>query len=94
MRRLFRLWRLGGQDLRLLFAVLRNPNRPPWLLPAMIVLALFALEPLNFAVPSLGIVDDLFVLPLLLRVLARLAMISTSGRVDRRSRDVRVVSVQ
>jgi uncharacterized membrane protein YkvA (DUF1232 family) len=95
MRRLFRLWRLGGQDLRLLFAVLRNPNRPTWLVPAMIALAFFALEPFNFAVPFFGIVDDLFVLPLLLRLLAKLALSSSNGgRVDHRSRDERVVSVQ
>jgi uncharacterized membrane protein YkvA (DUF1232 family) len=94
MRRLFRLWRLGGHDLRVLFVALRHPNRPPWLIPAVMILALFALEPFNFAVPSLGIVDDLFVLPLLLRVLAKFAATSIGSRVDRSGRDDRVVSVQ
>ena len=94
MRRLFRLWRLGGRDLRVLFAALQHPNRPLWLIPAVMVLALFALEPFNFAVPFLGIVDDLFVLPLLLRVLAKLAATSIGSRVDRGGRDDRVVSVQ
>jgi uncharacterized membrane protein YkvA (DUF1232 family) len=94
MRRLFRLWRLSGQDLRLLWIALRRPNRPRWLLPATIALAFFALEPFNFAIPFLGIVDDVFLLPLLLRILANLAVPETRGHVDPRSRDERVVSVQ
>jgi uncharacterized membrane protein YkvA (DUF1232 family) len=94
MRRLFRLWRLSGQDLRLLWAALRHPNRPRWLLPATIALAFFAVEPFNFAIPFLGIVDDVFLLPLLLRLLVKLAVPETRSHVDPRSRDERVVSVQ
>jgi uncharacterized membrane protein YkvA (DUF1232 family) len=94
MRRLFRLWRSSSQDLRLLWLALRRPNRPRWLLPATIGLAFFALDPFNFAVPFLGIVDDIFLLPLLLRLLAELAVPDTPGHVDPRSRDERVVSVQ
>lgn len=89
MRRLFRLWRLGGQDLRLLWAALRQRDRPQWLLPATLLLVFFALEPLNFAFPILGVVDDFVLLPLLLRVLVRMAVPSIRTR-----RDVRVVSVQ
>ena len=94
MRRLFRLWRLSGQDLRLLWIALRRPNRPRWLLPATIALAFFAFEPFNFALPVLGIVDDVFVLPLLLRLLAILADPVTRIRVDPKTRNERVVSVQ
>jgi uncharacterized membrane protein YkvA (DUF1232 family) len=72
MTRLFRLWRLSAQDLRLLWFALRHPHRPVWLWPAALVLALYALEPLNFAVPLLGVVDDLVVLPLVLHVLVKL----------------------
>jgi uncharacterized membrane protein YkvA (DUF1232 family) len=86
MRRLFRLWRLSGQDLRLLWMALRRPNRPRWLIPATIALAVFAVEPFNFAIPFLGIVDDVLLLPLLLRLLAQFAV--------QGSRDERVVSVQ
>jgi uncharacterized membrane protein YkvA (DUF1232 family) len=89
MRRLFRLWRLGGQDLRILLAALRQRDRPQWLLPAALLLAFFALEPLNFAFPLLGVVDDFVLLPLLLRGLVRIAMPAI-----RAQRDVRVVSVQ
>jgi uncharacterized membrane protein YkvA (DUF1232 family) len=94
MRRLFRLWRLSGQDLRILWVALRNPNRPRWLLPATIALGFFALEPFNFAIPLLGIVDDVFLLPLLLRLLVKLAVPVTRIHIDPRARDERVVSVQ
>jgi uncharacterized membrane protein YkvA (DUF1232 family) len=91
MRRIFRLWRMSGNDLRLLWQALRHPNRPTWLLPATLALGFFALEPFNFAIPVLGVVDDLFLLPLLLHGLAKIAMLTTSTS---RSRDDRVVSVQ
>ena len=88
MRRLFRLWRLSGQDLRRLWMALRQPSRPRWLIPATIGLAFFALEPFNFAIPFLGIVDDLFLLPLLLRLLAKFAVPETTrAHVDPRSLD-------
>jgi uncharacterized membrane protein YkvA (DUF1232 family) len=71
--RLFRLWRLLGRDLRLLLIALRRADRPWWLLPATLLLLIFALEPANFALPALGILDDLLVLPLLLRALVMLS---------------------
>jgi uncharacterized membrane protein YkvA (DUF1232 family) len=43
-----------------------------WLLPATVMLALYALEPFNFALPLVGIVDDLLILPLVLHVMLRL----------------------
>jgi len=93
MRRIFRLWRLAGSDIRLLWLVLRHPNRPTWLLPATLALGFFALEPFNFAIPVLGVVDDLFLLPLLLHGLAKIAVYVTTLPATR-SRDDRVVSVQ
>ena len=89
MRRLFSLWQTSRQDLRVIFSAVRMPGRPRWLLPAMAVLAFFALEPANFALPLLGVVDDLLLLPLLLRGLAALL-----GATADRARDARVVSVQ
>lgn len=89
VRRLFRLWRVGGQDLRILLAALRDRDRPQWLLPASLLLVFFAIEPLNIAFPALGIVDDFVLLPLLLRALVRLSAPSIRAR-----RDERVVSVQ
>ena len=89
MRRFFSLWQTSRQDLRVIFGALRGPGRPRWLLPAVAVLAFFALEPANFALPLLGVVDDLVLLPLLLRGLA--ALLGSSAA---RTRDARVVSVQ
>lgn len=71
MLRLFRLWRLSGRDLRLLWFALRHPGRPLWLLPAVALLGFYALEPLNFALPLLGIIDDLVLVPLLLHALVK-----------------------
>jgi len=68
---LFRLWRIGGKDLRLLWFALRHPNRPVWLLPLATILGVCAFEPLNFAVPLLGIVDDIVLLPLVLHLLLK-----------------------
>jgi len=72
MLRLFRLWRLAGQDLGLLWYALKHPARPLWLIPVAVVLGVYALEPANVAIPLLGVVDDLVLLPLLLHGVARL----------------------
>jgi uncharacterized membrane protein YkvA (DUF1232 family) len=72
MLRLFRLWRVAGQDLGLLWYALKHPGRPIWLLPVAAVLGLYALDPANFALPLLGAVDDLVLLPLLLHGVAKL----------------------
>jgi len=93
MRRIFRLWRMSRNDLRLLWLALRHPNRPIWLLPATLALGFFALEPFNFAIPVLGVIDDIFLLPLLLHGLAKIAVLTTLPSTSR-SRDDRVVSVQ
>ncbi len=69
MKRLFLLWRVGRQDLRLLWFALRQPSPPIWLLPAAGVLSLFAIDPANFAIPLLGALDDLVLLPILLHAL-------------------------
>jgi uncharacterized membrane protein YkvA (DUF1232 family) len=72
MIRLLRLWRLGRQDLRLLWFALQHRSRPVWLWPAAALLGLNALDPVNFAIPFFGVVDDFVVLPLLLHGLLKL----------------------
>ena len=54
MRRLFIFWRQGGRDLRLLWRALKHPDRPAWLVPATVLLAFFALDPANLALPLLA----------------------------------------
>lgn len=72
MKRFLLLWRVARQDLRLLWFALRHPQRPVWLLPAAALLALFALEPANFALPLVGAIDDLVLLPIVLHALVAL----------------------
>jgi uncharacterized membrane protein YkvA (DUF1232 family) len=72
MIRLLRLWRLAGRDLRLLWFASRHRGRPLWLIPSIAILALYALDPLNLALPLIGVVDDLVLLPLALHCLAML----------------------
>lgn len=72
MIRLLRLWRLVAGDLRLLWFALRHPRRPLWLWPVVVVLGLYALDPVNFALPLAGVVDDLVLVPLLVHLVVRL----------------------
>jgi len=73
LKRIFALWRMvAGQDLRLLWFAIRHDQRPGWLLPGLAVLALFAVEPANFALPVLGAVDELVLLPLLLHGMVKM----------------------
>jgi uncharacterized membrane protein YkvA (DUF1232 family) len=71
MLRILRIWRLSGMDLRLLWFALRHARRPIWLWPAVLILGGFAFEPLNFAFPLLGVVDDVILLPLVLHALVK-----------------------
>jgi len=65
-------WRISRRDLRVLWFALRHPARPGWLLPVAIALGLYALLPFNFAIPLLGVVDDLVLVPLALHWLVKL----------------------
>lgn len=71
-RLLLLLWRMGKNDLRLLWFALRHPQRPFWLIPAVALLALFALEPINFVLPMVGVVDEMVIVPLVLHCLMKL----------------------
>jgi len=69
MLRFWRLWWIGRRNLGVLWLALHHPRRPAWLLPALGILVLYSLEPLNFAIPFLGVVDDLILLPIALNLL-------------------------
>jgi hypothetical protein len=73
LKRIFALWRVvAGQDLRLLWFAIRHEQRPGWLLPGLAGLLLFAAEPFNFALPILGAVDELVLVPLLLHGMVKM----------------------
>ena len=69
---LFIMWRMSRADLRLLWFAIRHHDRPRWLVPGAIGLALYALAPFNLAIPLLGIVDDMVLVPLALHCLLKL----------------------
>lgn len=67
MRRLIiLLWRMSRVDLKFLWFALRHPLRPRWLRPAALALTLYALSPINFAMPLIGVLDDMILVPLIL----------------------------
>lgn len=73
MKRLFFvMWRMSKADLRLLWFALKHYDRPGWLIPATVGLALYAIAPFNLAIPFLGVVDDMVLLPLALHYLLKL----------------------
>lgn len=82
-RLLLIMWRMSRTDLRLLWFALRHRDRPVWLLPVTLILGLYAIAPFNLAVPVLGVVDDLVLLPLVLHYLLKLLppqIVNQSGR--------------
>lgn len=66
------LWRMSKADLRLLWFALRHPSRPAWLLPATLLLFVYAIAPFNFVLPLIGVVDDMVLVPLALHFLLML----------------------
>ncbi|MBI1891134.1 MAG: hypothetical protein HYS18_10840 [Burkholderiales bacterium] len=73
MRRLlFILWRISKKDLRLAWFALKHPARPVWFIPALILLAIYAIAPFSYVLPLLGIVDDLVLVPLAFHFLLKL----------------------
>lgn len=66
-KRLTLLWSLVRGDARLLWFALRHPLAPRWLKPAVALMALYLLSPIDLlpdTLPVLGLVDDLVLLPL------------------------------
>jgi uncharacterized membrane protein YkvA (DUF1232 family) len=82
VKRLLLFWRVGRSDLRILWAALKSPSRPAWLIPVVAVLTVYAIEPINFAVLPVGLVDDLVLLPLALHWIVKLLPphLRTGGR--------------
>lgn len=66
-KRLSVLWSVIRGDARLLWFALRHPLAPGWLKPAVVLMAVYVLSPIDLipeAIPVLGVVDDLVLLPL------------------------------
>jgi uncharacterized membrane protein YkvA (DUF1232 family) len=69
-KRLTVIWVLVRGDARRLWFALRHPAAPRWLKPATALLLLYLASPVDLvpdALPVIGIVDDLVLLPLAVR---------------------------
>ncbi|WP_325090300.1 hypothetical protein [Burkholderia contaminans] len=71
MKRLLLLWKTARRDLRVLYRALRHQDRPGWLIPATALVTLYAIDPFNFAIPLVGIVDDGVLVPMALHLMVR-----------------------
>ncbi|MDD3329103.1 MAG: YkvA family protein [Zoogloea sp.] len=68
------LYALVRQDAHILWNALRHPDRPTWLRPAVALVALYLLSPVDLipdVLPVIGIVDDLVLIPLLISWMVR-----------------------
>jgi uncharacterized membrane protein YkvA (DUF1232 family) len=74
-KRLSMLWVLVRGDARTLWFALRHPGAPRWLKAGTALLALYLLSPIDlipdFALPFVGLVDDLVLIPLAIRWMLR-----------------------
>jgi len=87
-KRLAVLWTVIRGDARRLWFALRHPAAPGWLKLGTALIALYLLSPIDLlpdAIPLLGVVDDLVIVPLAIRwLLARLPA-GLRGDVERRA---------
>ncbi len=88
-KRLSVLWSVIRGDARMLWRALRHPQAPRWLTPAVLLLVAYVLWPVDLipeAIPFLGVVDDVVLVPLAIRfLLGRLpaSLQAELGRVTR-----------
>ena len=73
-KRLTLLWTLVRGDARQLWHALRHPAAPGWLKVGTVLIVLYVLSPIDLipdAIPFLGAVDDLVLVPLAIRWLLK-----------------------
>jgi uncharacterized membrane protein YkvA (DUF1232 family) len=71
-KRLSVLWSVIRGDARMLWRALRHPQAPRWLTPAVLLLVAYVLWPVDLipeAIPVLGLMDDVVLVPLAIRFL-------------------------
>jgi len=86
-KRLTVLWVLVRGDARRLWFALRHPLAPGWLNPSAALLLLYLVSPLDLipdAIPVIGIVDDLVLLPLVVRGLLTMLPDALRNDIDER----------
>ncbi|GAA4416610.1 YkvA family protein [Quisquiliibacterium transsilvanicum] len=74
-KRLSMLWALVRGDARTLWFAVRHPGAPRWLKAGVVLLALYLVSPIDLipdlAVPFIGLIDDLVLIPLAIRWMLR-----------------------
>ena len=75
-KRLSLLWTVVRGDARLLWLALKHPLSPGWLKPAVALMVIYVVSPVDLipdVIPILGLMDDVVLVPLAIRfVLKRL----------------------
>jgi uncharacterized membrane protein YkvA (DUF1232 family) len=87
-KRLAVLWSVVRGDARRLWFALRHPGAPGWLKVGTALIALYLLSPIDLvpdAIPFLGVVDDLVLIPLAIRWLLNRLPAHIRDQVDRRA---------
>jgi uncharacterized membrane protein YkvA (DUF1232 family) len=73
-KRLTLLWTLVRGDARQLWYALRHPAAPRWLKVGAVLIVLYVLSPIDLipdAIPFVGVMDDLVLVPLAIRWLLK-----------------------
>jgi uncharacterized membrane protein YkvA (DUF1232 family) len=73
-KRLSVLWSVIRGDARLLWFALKHPLAPGWLKPAVALVVIYVLSPVDLVpetIPALGVVDDVVLVPLAIRFLVK-----------------------
>ena len=89
-KRLTVLWVLLHGDARRLWYALHHPLAPGWLKPSAVLLLLYLVSPVDLipdALPIIGIVDDLVLLPLAVRWLLSMLPGALRDDIDQRFGD-------
>ena len=69
-KRLSLLWTVVRGDARLLWLALKHPQSPGWLKPAVALMVIYVVSPVDLipdVVPFLGLMDDVVLVPLAIR---------------------------
>jgi uncharacterized membrane protein YkvA (DUF1232 family) len=88
-KRLTVLWTVLRGDARQLWFALRHPASPGWLKWGTALIALYLLSPIDLipeAIPFLGVVDDLVLVPLAIRWLLKRLPPELRAAASRRAR--------
>ena len=73
-KRLLLLWTLVRRDARLLWLAMKHPQSPRWLKPAVGLMVLYVISPIDLipdVIPFLGVMDDVVLVPLAIRFVLR-----------------------